>query len=104
MVAEQLRAIGVEWHQIILEPEGRNIAPAIALAACCAIQSSEDAGLLVLPSDHLVNDEQAFKAVVEEAAEGATQGGLVTFGITPSRAETAMAILRPPTVTAVCKR
>ena len=88
MVAEQLRAIGVEWHQIVLEPEGRNSAPAIALAACCAIQSSEDAILLVLPSDHLVNDEQAFKAAVEEAAEGAARGGLVTFGVTPSRAET----------------
>jgi mannose-1-phosphate guanylyltransferase/mannose-6-phosphate isomerase len=88
MVAEQLRAVGIEWHQIILEPEGRNSAPAIALAACCALQSSEDALLLVLPSDHLVNDEQAFKAAVEEAAQGASEGGLVTFGVTPSRAET----------------
>ena len=88
MVAEQCREIGIEWHALILEPEGRNSAPAIALAANAALALDEQSIMLVLPSDHLVRDEMAFKAATDAAVVGASLGNLVTFGITPDRAET----------------
>lgn len=88
MVAEQLRAIGVGWHKLILEPEGRSSAPAIALAAVCALEKDANSVLLVLPSDHLIEDQAAFKAAVKVAAQGAKKGGLVTFGVQPDRPET----------------
>lgn len=88
LVAEQCRQIGQTWEQLILEPEGRNSAPAIALAAWQAVRRDPQAILLVLPSDHLIGDEQAFAEAVSVAAEGAANGGLVTFGVTPNRAET----------------
>ena len=88
LVAEQCREIGVEREQIILEPQGRNSAPAIALAAWHAVSQDPTSILLVLPSDHLIDDQVAFTDAVEAAAEGADAGGLVTFGVTPGRAET----------------
>ena len=88
IVAEQARAIGASNPRMILEPEGRNSAPAIALAACAAMTQAEDAILLVLPSDHLVSDLDAFAGAVAAAVAGAEQGKLVTFGITPTRPET----------------
>ena len=88
MVAEQCREIGVQWQALILEPEGRNSAPAIALAAHAALSADPDAVLLVLPSDHLIGDETAFTSAVAAAAEAAERGALVTFGIAPSRPET----------------
>ncbi len=89
LVAEQCREVGVGWDQLILEPEGRDSAPAIALAAWYALSRYPDAILLVLSSDHLVRDVDAFTAAVKEAAAGAAEGSLVTFGVTPDRAETA---------------
>lgn len=88
MVAEQAHAIGMSNVKIILEPEGRNSAPAIALAAHAAVADNPAAILLVLPSDHLVGNQAGFVQAVEAATEGASQGGLVTFGVTPSRPET----------------
>lgn len=88
MVAEQCREVGIDWQALILEPEGRNSAPAIALAAHAALAVDPDAILLVLPSDHLIADEGAFKNASELAAQGAQAGGLVTFGVSPNRAET----------------
>ena len=88
LVAEQCREVGVTWDCLILEPEGRNSAPAIALAAWQVLQHHPDAVLLVLPSDHLVDNVDAFAADVAAAVEGARNGGLVTFGIVPTRAET----------------
>ncbi len=88
LVAEQFREIGAAWDQLILEPEGRNSAPAIALAAWQAARQDPDAILLVLPSDHLVRDEAAFAEAVAQAAAGAARGSMVTFGVTPDRAET----------------
>ena len=93
LVAEQCRAIGIAWAQIILEPEGRNTAPAIGLAA---LSASADATLLVLPSDHLIQDEAGFAAAVAHAAEAAGQGGLVTFGVQPDRPETGYGYIRAP--------
>ena len=88
LVAEQFREIACPWDTLILEPEGRNSAPAIALAAHHALVNNPNAILMVLASDSLIRDEDAFVAAVEIAAQDAQSGGLVTFGITPERPET----------------
>jgi len=88
MAAEQLREIGAEPSAILLEPVGRNTAPAIAVAALEAMRDGEDALLLVLPSDHVIRDEAAFHAVVQAALPAAREGRLVTFGIVPTAPET----------------
>lgn len=95
LVAEQCRAIGIDWRSIILEPEGRNTAPAIALAALdCG--TTQDAQLLVLPSDHLIEDDAAFGAAVTLAQAAAQEGALVTFGIRPSHPETGYGYICAP--------
>ena len=88
LVAEQLRQIGAPVPAIILEPVGRNTAPAIAAAALQAIAGGADPLLLVLPSDHVVQDAEAFRTAVREACEAAAAGALVTFGIRPDAPET----------------
>ncbi|MDN3554764.1 mannose-1-phosphate guanylyltransferase/mannose-6-phosphate isomerase [Halomonas maura] len=88
LVAEQLRQQGVANARILLEPVGRNTAPAIALAALQAVASEPDALLLVLAADHLITDVAAFHASVAWARALAEQGQLVTFGVVPTHAET----------------
>ena len=88
MVAEQLRQVGATPSALILEPVGRNTAPAIAVAALRAMQGGDDPVLLVLPSDHVIADENAFRAAVLVAMESAKAGYLVTFGIVPTAPET----------------
>jgi mannose-1-phosphate guanylyltransferase / mannose-6-phosphate isomerase len=88
LVAEQLRQAGAPAPAILLEPVGRNTAPAICAAALQALESGGDPLLLVLPSDHVVADDEAFRAAVREAAKAAEAGALVTFGIRPSAPET----------------
>lgn len=88
MVAEQLRQLGANAAAIILEPVGRNTAPAIAVAALQASKDGADPVLLVLPSDHLIRDESGFRAAVLAAMPAAEAGALVTFGIVPSGPET----------------
>ncbi|GGF56445.1 mannose-1-phosphate guanylyltransferase/mannose-6-phosphate isomerase [Alteromonas lipolytica] len=88
LVAEQLRQMGGEHGGIILEPVGRNTAPAIALAALHAMQTDDDPVLLVLAADHLIKDSASFKAAVAKANELALAGKLVTFGIVPDQAHT----------------
>jgi mannose-1-phosphate guanylyltransferase/mannose-6-phosphate isomerase len=88
LAAEQLRQIGAPTPAIVLEPVGRNTAPAIAAAALQATGGGEDPLLLVLPSDHVVRDDEAFRAAVREAAAAAEQGALVTFGLVPTAPET----------------
>ncbi len=88
MAAEQLRECKVLPQALILEPVGRNTAPAIAIAALQALAGGNDALLLVLPSDHVVRNEAAFHAAVKQAAVAAGAGKLVTFGIVPTAAET----------------
>lgn len=85
IIATQFEAIEVEPRCIIAEPEGRNTAPAVALAAH-ALDPSDL--MLVLPSDALVLDDAAFRAAVVAATEPALDGRLVTFGVTPTRPET----------------
>lgn len=88
MAAEQLRECKVLPQALILEPVGRNTAPAIAIAALQALANGDDALLLVLPSDHVVRNEAAFHAAVKQAAIAAEAGKLVTFGIVPTAPET----------------
>lgn len=89
IVAEQLRSVG-KLGAIILEPEGRNTAPAIALAANITSQQDKDNDplMLVLAADHVIANEAAFIAAVEKAVPLAEQGKLVTFGIVPDQAHT----------------
>jgi mannose-1-phosphate guanylyltransferase len=88
LVAEQVRQLSLEQHTILLEPEGRNTAPAIALAAVNAVEKDENAMLLVLAADHVIQDTEAFHQAVETASLAAENGKLVTFGIVPTHAET----------------
>jgi mannose-1-phosphate guanylyltransferase len=86
-VAEQFRLNHIENSGILLEPVGRNTAPAVALAAFNAIKSGEDPLLLVLAADHVIENEVAFCQAVNIASEHASKGKLVTFGIVPTAAE-----------------
>lgn len=88
LVAEQMRAADTTPQAIVLEPVGRNTAPAAAIAAMMLMRDNEDALMLLLPSDHVIKDEAAFIAAVKLARQAATQGKLVTFGIRPERPET----------------
>lgn len=88
VAAEQLQQVGAEPQAIILEPMGRNTAPAIAVAALEASRQGDDPLLLVLPSDHVITDEAGFHAAVRQAATAADAGKLVTFGIVPTGPET----------------
>ena len=88
LVAEQVRLLGITSPTIILEPEGKNTAPAIALAALAASASDPEVNLLVLPADHYVGKPSALIDAIEKAASASSQGKLVTFGLVPSRPET----------------
>jgi len=88
IVAEQLRLAGVTPAAIILEPLGRNTAPACCVAALSLAATAPDALMLVMPSDHAITDATAFKAAVQRAADAARTGKLVTFGIAANRPET----------------
>jgi mannose-1-phosphate guanylyltransferase/mannose-6-phosphate isomerase len=94
MVAEQLRQVDLSAGAIILEPQGRNTAPAVALAAIHAQLNDPEAVLLVLPADHLIQDVEAFVAAVEKALPFAQQGHLMTFGIEPSSPETSYGYIK----------
>ncbi len=96
LVAEQCREIGARWQRIVLEPEGRNTAPAIALAALDVCRTHGDAVILVLPSDHLIADDDAFGLAVERAIAAADGGGLVTFGVKPTAPETGYGYIEAP--------
>ena len=93
LVAEQLAQIDFS-ARIILEPEGRNTAPAIALAAHEAVAGGEDPLMLVMPADHVIQDVEGFQAAVARGAEAAEAGSLVTFGIVPTRPETGFGYVR----------
>jgi len=88
LIADQLDDAGVAPSAIVLEPAGRNTAAAIALAAHQALAADPEAMLVVVPSDHVIADVAAFRAAIATGAPAAAAGGLVTFGIAPSAAET----------------
>ena len=96
LVAEEIRAAGISDAHILLEPAGRNTAPAIALAALEATASGGDPVLLVLPADHSIPDTSAFSRAVASAVAAAQEGALVTFGIEPRSAATGYGYIRAP--------
>ena len=94
LVAEQLRQLGQDHQGILLEPVGRNTAPAVALSALQAQLGGEDPLLLVLAADHVIQNQPAFHQAVTVAAKAAESGSLVTFGIVPTKPETGYGYIR----------
>ena len=88
IVTEQLLSAGIDPGAVIIEPEGRNTAPAVLAAALLAVQKDEAAVLLVAPSDHVIPDTAAFQAAAQAGLADVAKGRMVTFGITPDRPET----------------
>jgi mannose-1-phosphate guanylyltransferase/mannose-6-phosphate isomerase len=99
MVAEQIHQLG-QTPAIILEPCGRNTAPAVAMAALHARKGGADPLLLVLPADHLIADVEQFQEQISKACESAEQGALVTFGIVPTAPETGYGYIRAASLAA----
>ncbi|MCA1715258.1 MAG: mannose-1-phosphate guanylyltransferase/mannose-6-phosphate isomerase, partial [Gammaproteobacteria bacterium] len=97
LVAEQLRQLGAPSPAILLEPVGRNTAPAIAAAALQAQAAGEDPLLLVLPSDHVVRNGEGFRRAVQAARAAAEQGALVTFGVVADAPETGFGYIQTET-------
>lgn len=94
IIAEQLREIAVEPRALLLEPVGRNTAPAACAAALTLAAAEPDPLMLLLPSDHTIEDGEAFAAALDRAAAAAATGRLVTFGVRPERAETGYGYIR----------
>jgi mannose-1-phosphate guanylyltransferase/mannose-6-phosphate isomerase len=93
-VAEQIRAIGMQASAILLEPAGRNTAPAVALAALKAQAIDANATLVVAPADHVIRDVRGFQQAAEIAAKLAQDGKLITFGIVAHAPETGYGYIR----------
>ena len=87
-IAEQMREIGVNPSAIILEPFGKNTAPAVAISALQAQQIEKDPVLLILPADHVIANKSAFHSAVQTGYQAALNNNLVTFGIVPKSPET----------------
>ncbi len=94
LVAEQMRLIGRHPAAIILEPKGRNTAPALTLAALAATRDGKDPVLLVMPADHTIANEPGFRAAVADGFNLARKGAVITFGIVPSAPETGYGYIR----------
>jgi len=97
ITAEQLRQIGVKAAKIILEPFGRNTAPALTLAALTAMDSGNDPVLVVMPADHVISNNAAFQVAISIGIPHAESGKLVTFGIKPTHPETGYGYIRAGT-------
>ncbi|WP_297527228.1 mannose-1-phosphate guanylyltransferase/mannose-6-phosphate isomerase [Thiohalobacter sp.] len=94
LVAEQVQELGKTPTGILLEPEGRNTAPALTVAALYLAERDPDAVMVVMPADHVIPDAAGFRGMVEEGARLAEAGHLVTFGVVPTRAETGYGYIR----------
>ncbi len=94
MVLDQLRDMGVAAGPVLLEPTGRNTAPAVTLAALQALEAGVDPVLVVTPSDQTVTDEAAFTAALRRAVASAAEGAIVILGIQPDRPETGYGYIR----------
>jgi mannose-1-phosphate guanylyltransferase/mannose-6-phosphate isomerase len=97
MVAEQVKETDISTNEIILEPVGRNTAPAIALAAFNAIREGDDPVLLVLPADHVIADVDTFQGALQLGKQQSQAGRLVTFGIVPDVPETGFGYIKAHT-------
>ena len=88
LIAEQMRQISVQPAAIVLEPVGRNTAPAAAIAALKLIENDPDAVMLLLPADHMINNVTAFHLAIEQGLQAVQSGHLICFGIVPKAPET----------------
>lgn len=95
ITAAQLHEAGHAQAAILLEPAGRNTAPALTLAALLAVEGDEDPVLVTMPADHIISDVEAFRAAVIAGLRHAESGKLVAFGVRPDRAETGYGYIRP---------
>ena len=100
LAAEQLREVGIDLRTALLEPVGRNTAPALTLAALCAVENGQDPVLVVTPADQTIADSSAFTAAVQQAIVQAEQGNIVILGVAPSKPETGYGYIK---VTRHCK-
>lgn len=96
IVTEQLAALELAPHAVLIEPAARNTAPAVAAAALLLASRDPDSLLLIAPSDHVIPDAGAFRAAVAAAAPRAAAGDIVSFGIAPTRPETGYGYLEYP--------
>lgn len=94
LMAEQMRQLGIDDFSLILEPCGRNTAPALTLAALAAESDCSEAVMVVMPADHIIQDEPAFRQAIIQGVELAGAGKLVTFGIQPTAPETGYGYIR----------
>ena len=93
IVAEQLQAVGIDPEAILIEPEGKDTAPAVLAATLQATTAPSCDAVLVMPSDHVIPDAQSFQSAVQRGLSAVNNGDLVTFGIKPTHAETAYGYL-----------
>lgn len=94
IVTEQLQEVGIDPGVILIEPEGRNTAAAVLVAAMALVKEDPDAVMLVAPSDHVMSDLDQFNSAIENGLPAVVDGRLVTFGITPTRPETGYGYLK----------
>ena len=94
LVAEQFRGLGRRPAGIILEPKGRNTAPALTVAALAATRGGDDPVLIAMPADHTIRNEPGYRAAVADACAIAWQGAVVTFGVVPSKPEVGYGYIR----------
>lgn len=94
LASEQLREVGIALGTGLLEPTGRNTAPALTLAALAAVQNGQDPVLVVTPADQTIADPAAFTAAVQQAIAQAQQGSIVILGVTPDKPETGYGYIR----------
>jgi mannose-1-phosphate guanylyltransferase / mannose-6-phosphate isomerase len=94
MAAAQMQAHNMTYSDIVLEPVGRNTCPAITVGALAAMKNHDDPDVLVLPSDHLILQDDLFASAVQNASELTSAGNIITFGIVPDRPETGYGYIR----------
>jgi mannose-1-phosphate guanylyltransferase/mannose-6-phosphate isomerase len=103
LVLEQLREMGIHPNAVLLEPVGRNTAPALTLAALAALESGDDPILVVTPSDQTVTDDLAFTTAMQTAIHEAATGSIVILGIPPDRPETGYGYIQTESQNTVCE-
>jgi mannose-1-phosphate guanylyltransferase/mannose-6-phosphate isomerase len=94
LASEQMREVGIALGAALLEPTGRNTAPALTLAALAAVQKGQDPVLVVTPADQTIANSAAFTAAVQQAISQASQGNIVILGVTPDKPETGFGYIR----------
>ncbi len=98
LASEQLREVGIALGSALLEPMGRNTAPALTLAALAAMQNSQDPVLVVTPADQTISKPAAFTSAVQQAIAQAEQGNIVILGVTPDKPETGFGYIKTSNV------